>query len=170
MGMDMSDTFTRRDRDRLRSLVLSYGADPARWPEADRDLARDPAWRNLPELQVALEEAGRTDGLLAATFGAEAVPEPSALLRARVLSQIPQMTPAGANRNANVTRKTAWVQRFSAAAACLMVGLTGGAALGSVAVAEELDAALAYASLEAGQDWLEGEMTSVTERLGEDVP
>lgn len=30
-----------RDKERLKQVLASYGADPKRWPEADRKLARD---------------------------------------------------------------------------------------------------------------------------------
>jgi hypothetical protein len=51
-------------RDRLAVVLAAYGADPSRWPEADRKLA---SWLPAgdPAVSAALEEARATDAALA---------------------------------------------------------------------------------------------------------
>lgn len=161
----MSKVFALKAKElgRLRELILGLGADPARWPEADRGLAQGSGWLDAPELQEALAQARRLDGILDGTFGLAVTPEPSALLRARILAALPDglsstMVTGGAGVRLPVRFSAlANVRRIGAAAACLLMGLAGGATLGSAASADELDEILTYASLEVGQDWLDDE-------------
>jgi hypothetical protein len=73
--------------DRLPTLLEAYGADPARWPEADRHAGA--ALANRRDLADALAEARRLDGQL----DAYRAPEASARLRQAILDrtrQVPQ--------------------------------------------------------------------------------
>lgn len=54
----------RAARDRLQAMLAAYGADPSRWPEADRHLASWPAVSD-PDLSPSLEDAVRLDAVLA---------------------------------------------------------------------------------------------------------
>lgn len=49
--------------DRFRSIVAAYGADPERWPDAERDAAQALAGRSL-DARRALDEARRLDRTL----------------------------------------------------------------------------------------------------------
>jgi hypothetical protein len=49
------------ERDRLQAVLAAYGADPARWPDADRELA---ASLPDPALAAALEDARTLDSAL----------------------------------------------------------------------------------------------------------
>lgn len=71
------------DRERLQQLLESYGADPERFPEQERQAARQ-LLQQVPELSELVQEQAQIDALLAE----EALPEPSADLR-RALAEIP---------------------------------------------------------------------------------
>lgn len=76
--------------DRLAALAEAYGADPARWPAAEREAAQGLA-QGGGTLGRSLEEAGRIDRLLDA---APPPPTASAALTGRIMAAAPQ--PRGA--------------------------------------------------------------------------
>lgn len=69
--------------ERFADLIAAYGADPARWPPAERTAAQ--AFAATPDGRAALAEAAALDALLAAAPHQN----PSAALHARVLSALP---------------------------------------------------------------------------------
>jgi hypothetical protein len=58
----MAETHARMDR--LQAVLAAYGADPARWPESDRDLAPLLAAPH-PDVTASLEDARILDSSLA---------------------------------------------------------------------------------------------------------
>jgi hypothetical protein len=70
--------------ERLRTLIAAYGANPARWPLAERPAAEALMARS-PEARAALADGAPLDALL------DAVPalSPSPALRAAVLADMP---------------------------------------------------------------------------------
>ncbi|HUE46367.1 MAG TPA: hypothetical protein VMO81_08965 [Aestuariivirgaceae bacterium] len=58
----MADTHAKMDR--LKAVLAAYGADPARWPESDRELAMLLA-APLPDVTASLEDARILDSALA---------------------------------------------------------------------------------------------------------
>lgn len=122
--------------ERFRDLIEAYGADPRRWPEAERVEAAKAA--RAPEAQALLAEARALDDLLAQ---APAIQAPAAL-RERVLAGAPRA------RRRLMGRLTplAWLSGFGWAAAAA-AGLVFGVALGQqVLVDWRTDAVLEQAS------------------------
>lgn len=100
--------------DRFRAILDAYGADPARWPEAERAAAQAFASAH-PDL---VAEAAALDALLALDAG-EAAPSPA--LRARVLGAAPNVTPL---RPRGVFAGNA--RALAALAACAVMGVALG--------------------------------------------
>lgn len=55
----------RMTEDRFEALVAAYGADPMRWPDAERPAAQRLAATDSPRVSAALAEAEALDGMLA---------------------------------------------------------------------------------------------------------
>lgn len=116
------------DRVRFEAMLAAYGADPKRWPEAERAEAQAFAAAH-PEFAASLAEARAIDALL------DAAREPAAggdLVAARILAKAPTAQP-----RANLVRP------LLALAACAVVGVLvgfGGAHLAPLA--DPADAAL----------------------------
>jgi hypothetical protein len=72
--------------DRFRTLTEAYGADPRRWPAAERDAALALLAQGAPEVLRAHDEAGRLDGLLAR----HVVAAPGAALTGRIEASAPK--------------------------------------------------------------------------------
>ncbi len=70
---------------RAREILAAYGADPARWPEAEREAARA-AIAASPALTIAQEAERRADGLLRLVPDAS----PSAAFLGRALASAPK--------------------------------------------------------------------------------
>ncbi len=83
--MKVSASARRLDADRIRALAEAFGAEPSRWPEADRAAAL--AWLEAHpgEGAVLLAEARALDGLLEAWR----LPQPAEPLRQKVLGPAP---------------------------------------------------------------------------------
>lgn len=86
---------------RVREIIEAYGAEPGRWPEAERDAALA-AVRERPELASLLREAQELDGMLdgfapplprtkAADLAGRiaAIPQPAPIRRAAALATAP---------------------------------------------------------------------------------
>jgi hypothetical protein len=99
--------------ERFRTLAEAYGADPARWPAAERDAALALVARRDPDTMSVLADAAMLDRMLAAHT--VAAPDP-ALVR-RVVASAP------ARRNPG-RRRDAWYSGIGLAG----VGLAGVAA------------------------------------------
>lgn len=125
-------------QERFFQILEAYGADPARWPEAEREQAQ--AWADAhPE--TAAEALGAEAALDAVLGEAEAVP--SDLLERRIMKRFP--APAAGLR---------W-QIPVAAAAALLVGAFIGFASGALTATESAETTLyadAYAGLD--EDWI----------------
>jgi len=76
-------------QERFLEILEAYGADPARWPEAEREAAQAYADAHPDLVAQAIETERQLDALLGP---AEA--EVSPLLEARILRQAPQPKPA----------------------------------------------------------------------------
>jgi hypothetical protein len=76
-------------RTRLAEVLDAYGADPARWPAAERDRLKAHV-ENTPDLQALLIEAREIDRILASAKP----PSVPAGAAARLLAQVGQQKPA----------------------------------------------------------------------------
>lgn len=103
------------DHRRLEQLIAAYGAEPARWPSAERVAAEALALG----LDLGPERA------LDAALDAFAVEAPSLALRQRILGHAPQSRLARAWRPSGAF----WLSGASLAAACA-VGVVFGVSLG----------------------------------------
>jgi len=124
--------------ERFFQILEAYGADPARWPDAERDAAQ--AWADAHPDAVA--GALKAESALDALLG-EAEAKPSELLERRIMKRF--SAPAAAPR---------W-QIPAAAAAALLVGAFIGFASGALTVTETPETTLyadAYAGLD--EDWI----------------
>jgi hypothetical protein len=117
--------------ERLRALIAAYGANPARWPLAERPAAEALLARS-PEARAALADAEPLDTLL------DAVPalSPSPALRAAVLADMPRMARSGrigwwANARALLVEFDGLPAVRPLLAASLLLGLFAGGYLGS---------------------------------------
>jgi hypothetical protein len=72
--------------DRFRTLTEAYGADPERWPVAERGAAQALVAQAAPEVLRALDEAARLDAVLAR----HVVAAPDAALVRRIEASAPQ--------------------------------------------------------------------------------
>lgn len=108
--------------ERFKAIVEAYGANPKRWPEAER--ARAQAFAALPEAVALLAEARRLDAMLDGSD--EAAPVNLVFVRGAVASA---PTPQAA---------LTW-RPYAAMAACALLGLALG--LGGARNALEQDAA-----------------------------
>ncbi len=71
---------TQISKERLDAIIAAYGADPARWPEAEREGALK-LLQSSTERGTALHDAADLD----ASLESAAQPEPSNILKARLL-------------------------------------------------------------------------------------
>jgi hypothetical protein len=108
--------------ERFRAIVEGYGADPKRWPEAERAVAQD--FATLPEAAAVLAEARGLDALLDASDEAAAA---SLGFVRNVIAAAPKPRPAMSWRS------------YAAMAACALLGLALG--FGGARSALENDAA-----------------------------
>jgi hypothetical protein len=134
--------------ERFRTLVEAYGANPARWPEAERVAALLFAEQSA-EARAALQEATAFDRLL---DEAETQPATRAL-EDRILASFPERK-RGAF--AALVERVRWIP--AAAVACsLVLGLAVGAALPSLAGVRDtaIDPALIALVGVEGDPWLE---------------
>ncbi len=90
-------------RERLRELLDAYGADPARWPEHERDAARR-AIDASAQARQWFDDALAADAELALPE----VPAPSVALRAAILASAP-------GRDAASTPASPWWRELAAA-------------------------------------------------------
>lgn len=136
--------------DRLEALIAAYGADPSRWPEAERaEGARQLAAANPETLAGLLAEARTTDALLTASPR----PWPSPAARDRALASAVEAGLGGGVRpRRRWTVGLAWLSGAGwAAATC--AGLAAGVLL-TAQMTQDLraDAVLYQASLMAVDD------------------
>lgn len=126
--------------ERFEHLVDAYGADPRRWPEAER-AAAEAFLAGSEAARTLAEDAARLDALLEAA----PAPEPSELLGHRVLRAAPV-------RRSRVSR-FGWASGAgwaAAAAAGVLVGLSLGQQVGQAWEAEAiLEQASAWSADEA---------------------
>lgn len=77
--------------ERLQTILDAYGADPARWPEAER-MAAERLLAAMPEAHVKYEAAARLDTMLDSTTLPKLRPLDTTILTARVVA-MPQRDP-----------------------------------------------------------------------------
>ena len=129
--------------ERFLALVAAYGADPRRWPDAEREAARAFAAADAATAGPALAEADAADALLHASR----VAHPSIALRDRVIASAAE---AGLKARREGRR---WLDRLAitmgagwAAAAC--AGIVAGVMMTSYLTADaQAEAVLYQASL-----------------------
>ncbi|MFW6076153.1 MAG: hypothetical protein ACOC71_00240 [Hyphomicrobiales bacterium] len=124
----MIDTQARMER--LRAVLAAYGADPARWPESDRELAPLLAASD-PDLATSLEDARSLDSALARASH-PAAPAAAADRLVASVSQTPGNVVAFARHGATppAAPRTALSSRLAVAtslAASLVLGIYLGA-------------------------------------------
>lgn len=131
---------------RVRELIEAYGADAARWPEAERDAARALA-RATPELANALAEAERLDDVLRRS----PAPWPSAELRDRVIAAAAAsgLTP---KRVRTGFRRLAWILGAGWATAAVAGSIAGVGLTSHFTADARADAVLYQASMTAVDD------------------
>lgn len=135
------------DQERFEALVAAYGADPDRWPEAERTEALAFMDRDRTAAERLLFEARMIDAVLAAAPGQS--PNPAFI--DRVLASAPRPAPERAGafagwREALFGRRV-WLAGAGLAATCVLGALVGAAAMSTAAadlgVDEVLGATLA---------------------------
>jgi len=121
------------ERARVHAALAAYGADVARWPDADR--AAYARRRTEPDILQAMRRARALAGALAAAAGD--APAPSAALRARILAAAPgAAAPVWGGRSSAVSiqaRLRAWLAAGLGASLAPAGALAGVAALGFAA-------------------------------------
>lgn len=129
--------------ERFERLVDAFGADPRRWPEAER-AAAEAFLAGHAEARARVEAAAELDGLLA--FAPDI--EPSDLLRYRVLRAAPAKAPGRASIS-----QFGWLSGAgwtAAAAAGVLVGVSLGQQMNQARAADEvLEQASAWSADEA---------------------
>lgn len=100
---------------RFAEILAAYGAEPRRWPDAERGAAQA-FLRMAPGAAARLEAAADVDDLLLLSRA----PLPSAVLRGHVLSAAPRRSVRG--------RALLWWAGFAMAGAAVAGALTGTAA------------------------------------------
>lgn len=141
---------TDMDLQRLRALIEAYGAQPRRWPAAEREQARA-LLDASPEARQWLEQARTTDAML---DGVAARPAPAAL-RDRLLARTPSPRRGWRHALAALWRELGgWSLAGPALAAGLALGVGMGVGLSPLPPTDGLDDDTLYqlAGLEAGAD------------------
>ena len=113
------------DLDRFRTIVDAYGADPSKWPEAERDAALS-FLGSASEAAPIVEQAAQLDTML------ESVPlvEPSSELE-RMVAAIPEKSRSTSNRiefetwRSMVSLTTLWKPTLAATLAIVLGIITG---------------------------------------------
>lgn len=138
---------------RFEAILDAYGADPARWPEAERDAALELMRREPEGAQAALAAARALDAALDAAPDAA----PSEALRARVLAAAQSGESAESQAAARgwlgalagvfaVSGRTATAHPAAALMALFVIGVGAGYSAGGAALREQaLEAALTAA-------------------------
>jgi hypothetical protein len=127
------------DRERFLQMIEAYGADPRRWPQAERaEGLRFAARETDGPTGRGLERARALDASLDAWTSAA----PSLALRARIAVQGPSAAPA--SRALALPAGRLWISGAGLAAACaagVLVGATfGGTGLGAGLLFQDRDA------------------------------
>lgn len=137
------------DETRVRAILAAYGAEPARWPEKEREAVRAFLAAHGSNVADAAAEAREIDAALALAL-APAPAAPSAELAARVLASAPNVVPLRARRIGGFGMRA-----VAALAACAVLGvvLGFGSVSSDVGDAAEADAAFgdAFALVAGGE-------------------
>lgn len=136
--------------ERFKELLDAYGANPARWPEAEREAALALA-KSSDEARRLLDEAAALDRLIDLAETTPVTPE----LQARILAALPELRRGGVIASL-MPGRPAWIP-ITALAASLALGLGVGTfipALAGIGEQQAQDAALvALGDLDAGGLW-----------------
>lgn len=123
--------------ERFETLIAAYGAEPARWPAAEREAARAFMQANRSAAERMLFEARMIDAMLDAAPRAEAGHD----LRARILAAAPKERAARGFSLAGW-----WKAGAGLVAACAVGAVAGSFAISQLAGAAQTDTILAQAS------------------------
>jgi hypothetical protein len=140
----MADKPNDAQMDRLQAVLASYGADPARWPDQDRELAPLLTAAD-PDLTTSLEDARSLDAALAHASR----PVAPAAAADRLVARIEAVDEAVEEAPGNVV---AFARHGATRPAAARTGLSG-----RLAVATSLAASLAlgiYLGASGQSDWL----------------
>tara|TARA_R110000868_G_scaffold12142_3_gene58884 strand:+ start:5256 stop:5657 length:402 start_codon:yes stop_codon:yes gene_type:complete len=124
--------------ERFRQILSAYGANPQRWPSAERAQAEAFAARHPAQLAAALAAEAELDALLG-----KAERQPGELLQRRILRSLPEVT--------------VWNWRaLVAAAAALVLGVMLGFSSGAlITPADEVETYYADAFTGLDNDWVD---------------
>jgi hypothetical protein len=148
-------------RTRLAEVLAAYGADPARWPAAERDEFMAHI-ENAPDLQALLTEAREIDQVLASA-NTPAVPAGAAArLLARAGQQKSRPTVIPLDRARTRPRPSIWSWGAAAALAAsfglgIFLGTTNFAAHFGNSDVVEIDDPIVLTGIDDAPDLLEGE-------------
>lgn len=128
------------DQTRFEAIVSAYGADPARWPPAEREAARAYAEAHPDIAAPVLAREGELDALLSTV----SAPRPEPVLEKRLMASLPaQAAPPR------------WIAMAAGIAlvAGLSLGFAGSALLGPQGWEEQTFYTAAFDTLEAETGW-----------------
>lgn len=162
---------------RVKAIIAAYGADPACWPEAERAGALA-ALERSGETQDQLRGAAQLDALL----GGAGQPQPSNMLKARLLEDASNTITQGANWKGRIEpsaspgwseRVTEWIfetvsLRPVALGGIMVPALALGIWLGASITSEPLDDEDLFAAF--GEDyelWTDSVLADPTDTTGE---
>ncbi|MBC6980964.1 hypothetical protein [Caulobacter sp. 17J80-11] len=127
------------DAQRFESLTAAYGADPARWPQAEREAALAFQREHRAQAERLLFEARMIDAALAEV----PIQVATADLRERVLASVPRAKTKPERRRHFMP---AWLPGAGLAAACAVGVLAGSMAVERVAAPVQADQLVAEAA------------------------
>lgn len=133
--------------ERFTAIVEAYGADPKRWPEAERAEAQ--AFAQRPEAADVLAKASEIDALLDA--GDESTPVSLAFIRAAVSAAPSHLAFARTAANSSAGSSPLSWRPYAAMAACALLGLVLGFSGGRSALEADVAALALEIALSGGE-------------------
>jgi hypothetical protein len=148
-------------RTRLAEVLAAYGADPARWPVAERDRLMAQI-ESAPDLQALFTEAREIDQVLARAKAPEVPAGAAARLLARAGQQDPSATVAPFDRARARPRPSIWSWGAAAALAAsfglgIFLGTTNFATSFGDSEVVEIDDPIVLTGIDDAPDLLEDE-------------
>ena len=120
----------RMDSLRFIHIVQAYGSDPKRWPEGERDAAI-----SFSKREAAQDILRREESFDVALDQIKA-PEPSDLLKARILKAAKAAPPIANDRAKN---RPVFIRRFAAIAAVAIMAITVTLSTGVLGIGSDLE-------------------------------
>jgi hypothetical protein len=115
---------------RFIQIVNAYGSDPKRWPESERDAAITFSQRGAAQDILRREES------FDAALDQIKAPEPSDLLKARILKTAKAAPPIANNR---AKARPVFIRRFAAIAAVVIMAITVTLSTGVLGIGSDLE-------------------------------